>query len=45
MPGVCVTNKLARHILEQHAALQVECSAAAHAQHKYQPISNTNQCI
>lgn len=43
MLGVSVT-KLARRILE-HAAFQVECSAAAHAPHKYQSISNTNQCI
>jgi hypothetical protein len=44
MLEVSVT-KLAWRILEHHAAFQVECSAAAHAQHKYQSISNTNQCI
>lgn len=43
MLGVYVT-KLGRRILE-HAAFQVECSAAAHASYKYQSISNTNQCI
>lgn len=36
---------LGRLTPEHHRARPVECSAAAHAQHKYQSIGNINQCI